>query len=247
MKIIKHFFIIATLVAISSVSANAQWFWGSGLRGNGKMAERVFTFSDFTNVRVSSGIDLYLEPSGKNNALLVTDSNILDLVEVSQENETVVFKMKRNSNIQKTTKGIKIYLSYKNLKGVKASGGSDVYMKGSAVLKADDFNIEGSGGSDFRLLLDVVNLNCSVSGGSDAYLSGNAEKIKLEASGGSDIKAKELVTQIADIKASGGSDIIITVKKSIKANASGGSDVYYYGNPANTMIHASSSSDIYRR
>lgn len=69
-----------------------------------------------------------------------------------------------------------------------------------------------------------------VSGGSDAYISGQTEKAHIIASGGSDIHAYDLNTNFSTIESSGGSDIHITANKEIHVTASGGSDVYYKGN-----------------
>ena len=42
----------------------------------------------------------------------------------------------------------------------------------------------------------------------------------------------DLATDVCELSASGGSDVYITVKKELSADASGGSDVYYKGDPA---------------
>lgn len=242
MKIVK----LAAVIALTAATlfANAQIF-SRGIVGNGEMGKRVFKLSSFKNVSVSSGIDLYLDPSGKNQAELVTDKNVISAVEVIQEGSTLIFKLKEG--VRKTTKGIKIYLSYKTLEGIKASGGSDVYTKDNTAIKGQSLSIEASGGADIRLTIDVESLKCKTSGGSDTYLKGSANFASFDCSGGSDVKAKELATQTCSIESSGGSDAIVTATKSVKIDASGASDVTYYGNPKSVSVSKSGASDVYRK
>ena len=72
---------------------------------------------------------------------------------------------------------------------------------------------------------------CSVSAGnsqwgSDAYISGHAEKLKIHANNGSDIHAYDLVSNFCIVESSDGGDVPITENKEISGNASGGSDIY---------------------
>lgn len=250
--IIKTYYImriykIAALIALTlaTVAVNAQIF-SRGIVGNGEMGKRVFKLTDFKNVRVSSGIDLYLDPTGKNQAELVTDKNVINAVEVEQNGNTLTFKLKEG--VRKTTKGIKIYLSYKTLEGIGASGGSDVYMiNKSVMLKSRTLSIDASGGADIRLNINVESLNCESSGGSDIFLNGTTNTAIFRCSGGSDVKAKELATETCSIRSSGGSDAVVTATKSIKVDASGASDVTYYGNPKSVSVSKSGASDVYRK
>jgi hypothetical protein len=75
-------------------------------------------------------------------------------------------------------------------------------------------------------------------------ISGTVKKLAIDASGGSDFKGYELVTEICNLDASGGSDIYITVNKELSAEASGGSDVFYKGNGAVKEMKSSGSSSI---
>jgi hypothetical protein len=246
----KHMNVVKTLAAavaltlIAGYGAAQNSFFG-GIKGNGQIAKRVFKVAEFSAVSVSSGIDLYLEPTGKNELVAVTDKNVLDVIEVEQNGDRVTIKLKEG--VRKTTNGIKVYVSYKKLHELSASGGSDVYMKDDATLKSDKLSLEGSGGSDLRLRLDVGSLAGDFSGGSDAYLSGRARTANIDISGGSDLKAKDLDTEVCSISASGGSDAVITATKEIKVDASGASDVSYYGSPSKTSVSKSGGSDIYRK
>ena len=89
-----------------------------------------------------------------------------------------------------------------------------MYITGT--LKASNLDIKQSGASDLRGKLDVDKLTVDLSGASDLMVSGSARQVSIEVSGASDFKGYDLVTEICDARASGASDIKITVNKEDK-------------------------------
>ena len=87
-------------------------------------------------------------------------------------------------------------------------------------------------------------LKVDLSGASDMTISGTATQLSVEASGASDFKGFDLSAEICDVRASGASDIKITVNKELSARASGASDVRYKGNGVITDINSSGSSSV---
>ena len=69
----------------------------------------------------------------------------------------------------------------------------------------------------------------------------------IESSGASDVKGYDLVTDECTAKASGASDINITVNKVISANASGASDIYFKGEALIKDMHSSGASTVGRK
>ena len=100
------------------------------------------------------------------------------------------------------------------------------------------------GASDLKGKIDVKKLSVDLSGASDITISGNAAQLDIEASGASDFRGFDLVTDVCDVRASGASDIKITVNVSLSAHASGASDVRYKGNGKITDIKSSGSSSV---
>ena len=98
------------------------------------------------------------------------------------------------------------------------------------------------GGSDFDGKIESDELKIQASGGSDVSISGKAARLTIDASGGSDFKGYDLVSDICNVEASGGSNVHVTVNKELSANASGGSDVFYKGSGLIRDIKTSGSS-----
>jgi hypothetical protein len=198
----------------------------------------------FDAITVSSGIDLYLTQGTSETLTIKGDNNLIKDVIVEQNGSAVTIKYKEGVNWSRLfrNQSIKVYVNFKTLKSLAASGGSDVYTQNT--LKADVLNIRGSGGSDLKLTLACKDLTVSVSGGSDADLTGSGENMQLNASGGSDVDAFSYVVNYAKVSVSGGSDANIYVNKGLEAGASGGSDVNYKGNASLKKTTSSKSGDV---
>lgn len=195
-------------------------------------AQENLTITGFNEISVSSGIDLYLTQSNSENIRINAHPDLLKNVIIEKQGKTLVIKYKNNLNWSKLVKnqGTKVYVNYKNLQALNASGGSDVISQNT--IKTESLALNASGGSDMELQVNVKELDIHASGGSDIDLKGSAVNMSAAISGGSDLDAFSLTTENARVTASGGSDANIQVTKALDASANGGSDVNYKGNPA---------------
>lgn len=207
-------------------------------------SSRNIAISGFTGVGVSSGINLYLIQGNTESVVIKGDEDAIKDVVVEKKQESINIKYKDGINWSRLFKGkeINVYVTFKNLYAIAASGGSDVFNEGT--LKTDKLSLATSGGSDVELTLVCKNITIASSGGSDVKLKGSAENMVLSASGGSDVDAFDFKVNYAQVNTSGGSDANIYVQKALTASASGGSDITYKGNAAVKKTSNSKSSDI---
>jgi len=206
---------------------------------------KTVAVSNFNGISVSNDIDIYLTQGNTEGIKIVANSEHL--------NKVVVEKNGSNVNIRYGTKNswsgsfkdreIKVYVNFKDLQTLTASGGSDV--KSQNTINVPRLAITSSGGSDIELNLITNNLSITSSGGSDVDLKGKATNLEITSSGGSDVDAKEFVVENARIRSSGGADVDVYVTKALDVTASGGSDVSYKGNPA-VNNHSSKSGSVTR-
>lgn len=201
---------------------------------------------NFNEVSVSSGIDLYLTQSSAENIKVMAHPDLLKDVIIEKENNLLKIRYRNNISWSRMFKGqsIKVYVSYKTLQAVSASGGSDVFTQNT--LKTDKLIASASGGSDIELDIITKDLQVQTSGGSDIKLKGSGVNMQASASGGSDIHALEFIVEYAKVTASGGSDANVNVSKALEASASGGSDVNYKGNASVKKTSSSRSGDVKR-
>jgi len=186
----------------------------------------------FNEVSVSSGIDLYLTQSNSENIRVNAHPDLLKNVLIEKQGNNLIIKYKDNISLKRLIKdqGTKVYVNYKTLQAISASGGSDVVTQNT--LKGDKLTLRASGGSDINLNVAVNDMEIQTSGGSDIDIKGSATNMSAQASGGSDIDALEFIVENARVNASGGSDANVHVTKALEANANGGSDISYKGNPS---------------
>jgi hypothetical protein len=200
----------------------------------------------FTGVEVSGGIDLFI--SAGDEAVAVSASKPEYRERIRTEVENGILKIWYDSKWGVSfsgTKNLKAYVSYKTLRSLSASGGSDVNVDGT--ISTNELALRVSGGSDFKGAVNVSKLTVRQSGGSDIRISGNATTLDVDASGGSDFKGYDLVAEVCMLEASGASDIEITANREISARASGASDIHYKGKPAVKEAKSSGASSVQSR
>ncbi len=216
-------------------------------QADGSDKTEIRNVKDFTEIKVSTGIDLFLKMGDTEEVKVVADDEIIDnlITEVSNGELRIYMKKTNWFNWNGMTKTRKVYVTVKELNRIEASSGSDVRSENT--LTGESLVIEASSGSDVFLDMIFKNISVSTSSGSDAKLTGKAKTLKAEASSGSDINARELSTSVCNANASSGSDITVTVSVELVARASSGSDIRYYGNPGIKDTDESSGGDISRR
>lgn len=215
---------------------------------NDKDAE-ARTVSGFHAVEVSHGIDLYIS-QGTAEGVAVSAKNAKYRSNIKTVVENGVLKIYYDDagthvHVNFDSRKLIAYVTVKDIDNLKASGGSDVFIKGN--LQSSNLSIVLSGGSDINGQLQAGNLKMQLDGGSEAKVSGKAGTLTVTSGGGSDFKGYDLITDNCNANANGGSDVYITVNGQLNASASGGSDIYYKGSGVIKNSSASGGSDIKKR
>ena len=201
----------------------------------------------FSAIRVSGGIDLYLSQSDRE-ALAVSASESAYKSRIKTVVENGVLKIYYEDAGKKWSSGnrkLKAYVSFTSLRKLDASGASDVYVDGA--IKGDGLSIRLSGASDFKGAVEVNQLDLDQSGASDATISGKVMNLEVKASGASDLKGFDLSTSVCSARASGASEVKITVEKELQVEASGASSIQYKGNAVITSTKSNGASSINKK
>lgn len=231
------------LLLISLIAFNFftfQFLQAQFIKGDGNVTKEERNVSSFKSVEVEDGIDLYITQGDKESLEIEADQNLHEYIQTEIEGDNL--RIYLSKGVRKATT-LKINLSVVDIKGLSASGGSDVYTRG--ILKLNDLSVICSGGSDIRLEIETGELKFKASGGSDGFIKGVAKVFKAKASGGSDIKASGLEAGTCEIELSGGSDAEIHATNELMVKASGGSDVSYKGKPAKIDSNMSGGSSLH--
>jgi len=223
----------------------------------------------FTAISVSSAIDLYLTQSNKN-AVAVSASNdeIRDHIITEVVGGTLIIRLGDKGTWFSWRKWgnykTKAYVSIQDINALTASGASTVHLVNTIespkmrikLSGASDFkgNIKAgvlmyqlTGASDYKGEISANSIDIDGSGASSIELIGKVDDLAIEVSGASTAKLYNLTAKGAILRASGASNIGVTVTEILRANSSGASDINYKGNPTVKESNTSGASSIRRR
>ena len=200
----------------------------------------------FDAIKISGGIDLYLSQAD-NVAIAVSagNENYKECIKTVIEDGTLKIFYKGENSWRKKDRKMRVYVSFKDIKKLEASGACDVIVTGS--ISTASLAIQMSGACDFSGSVKAAVLKLNLSGASDAKISGTAGTAFIESSGASDVKAYDLVTDICKVNVSGASDVFITVNNELTASATGASDIKYKGNALVKEMKSSGASSVSKK
>jgi hypothetical protein len=236
MKTIK----ILVFAFIGIVATSCQFDINLGeVNGNGNVTTETRNVGDFTAVRGSAGMDVFLTEGSENKVVIEADENLMENIEAYVENGVLKISTKKSIGRSKSQKA---HVTYISLESIEASSGADVI--GNSVIKSETLSLESSSGADLEVEILAKEVYASSSSGSDLKISGKATRLIADASSGSDIKARELEVISCKASASSGADISVNVKEQMDGKASSGGDIKYYGNPSDVSVKDGTSGNV---
>lgn len=209
------------------------------IKGNGDVVEQERNIDDFSELKVSRGMNVYITYGDDTKLMIRADGNLLKVIETEVIGD--VLEISSEANIKKA-KEKKVFVTTPNLDKLKAFAGSNVYSENT--IETGNFIVSASAGSNIKLQLDAKQVEVSASAGSNINLKGKAKSITGKASSGSNIRANELNSSKADCKVSSGANFWVTATNQLMGKASSGGNIFYYGSPENTEIHKSSGGNV---
>jgi len=199
--------------------------------------------NSFNAIKVSAGIDLYLEPGTQEKVEVVGDQHEIDEIITEVKNGTLHIYRKGkfgfNFNFHNNCE---VYVTAITLNGLDASSGSEV--KSTGYFRGSECRISASSGSEVNLNLEYDKLTADSSSGSEIHLQGKTGKLSVSVSSGSEIKACDLTAQVVHADASSGGEACVKAVSELHANASSGGDINYNGKPQMLDVEKSSGGSV---
>ncbi len=220
-----HMNTTSTILICISILISSHSLLAQSLVGNGNIVEVERDVEPFTSVSTSHGWDIILSQGNTHEMTIEADENLIQDLQTEVVRGHLKIYFEKGIRVRQA-KRKKIYLTFVNLEGINASGGSDVIAESH--LQADEIDLNLSGGSDLDFeSIAVGNFRSNLSGGSDARVTFKESKeIYVNASGGSDINFKNIDADHCELTLSGGSDATLNGHtKSSSISSSGGSDI----------------------
>lgn len=213
---------------------------------NDPNAEARTISGSFSAVKVGSAIELILTESNEEKVVVsANEPKVRDKIkaEISNGELKIYYDNDWGVKINWTRNDyMRVYVSYKTLNSVKASGASSVKFEND--WKAGNATLKLSGASSFKATLKADKLDAELSGASMATVSGSVSSLSMEATGASTFHGFELNTINSDLEVHGASSAHVQTDKEIKVEASGASTVRYKGNAVIRDIKVSGASSV---
>ena len=216
---------------------------GERVKGSGHVITENRSTSDFNSIDVSGAIDVYVRQDSATSVKVEADDNILEYIEVHTEGSRLEIYTENNIRLRPSNK-IKVYISSPEYKEIQVSGASSVRCENEITSDVLDVNL--SGASEGRLELNAPKISVNVTGASNASIKGKTKDFEGSASGASEIRGFDLLSENADVDASGASHIEIYASVRIDGQSSGASSVNYKGN-AQSSVEKSGASSVNKK
>ncbi|MCI2229544.1 DUF2807 domain-containing protein [Polaribacter sp. MSW13] len=218
---------IITFLLITSMFSSCGVDMFNRINGNKNViSQNRKTSENFTGIKVSTGIDLYITQGPKNQITVEADENLHDII--ITEVEDGVLKVYSEKNIWRA-KAKKVHVTIKNLDLLKATSGSDVYSK--TIINTNQISITATSGADINISVNATSVETNSTSGSDIEISGTTTHHTSNATSGASIDAYKLKSKNTITKATSGADINIFASEKLDAKATSGGDIDYKGNP----------------
>jgi len=225
MKKVNIQFLAILFIAALFTSCGVDMF--NGVVGNRNIVTTERTpQADFSGIKVSTGIDLFIRQGNKNSITVEADENLHDLI--ITEVIDGVLKIYTDKNIWKS-KARKVSVTLEKLSFLKATSGSDVQSE--TIIKTNEISISATSGAAIKIEVEAESVATSTTSGSDIKITGTTINHASNATSGSSIDAFELKSDNAIAKATSGASINIYASKKMEAKATSGADVDYKGSP----------------
>ena len=197
------------------------------VEGIGPIENTNRTIKKFTSVELEIPCNVTIAISDEANCIVSAQSNINEVIEITNEGETLVIKSKKN--IQ-ATKPIEIILSTTTLNELRVDGSGDIKVINP--FKNDDVTVNVNGSGSIEMPVIANQLKTKINGSGEIKFSGKAEYHKIQINGSGTVKALNLTADKCKIRINGSGEVEQTAESNLDITIVGSGKVKYKGSPA---------------
>jgi len=235
--------ILITTALLFANTANAQWWGGKKIKGNGNMTTITRTTSDYDVISCAGSLDYKLVAGDEGKITIEGEENLLEYIVTEVRDGKLKVKTKNNVYLKTSyNKTIKITIPFEDINRVSLSGSGDMWNEDT--IKASSFKASLAGSGDLVLKVDVSDLEGSVAGSGDLTLKGNTNNLKAKVAGSGDFHGFNLQSNHTEVSVAGSGDAEVVSNESLKARVAGSGDIEYKGNPDKEDTKVSGSGSI---
>jgi hypothetical protein len=230
---------------------------------------QVRKLPNFTSIRVSNAIELFISQSDKTEVAVSAKSDeYKNRIITEVVGGTLIIRMADNYSRWwkwgNEDYRIKAYVSVKDLFAINGSGATNIKIVNG--LSSEKLKITLSGASDFKgeikagtLMTDLSGassfkstvqanaLSIKGSGACNFEITGSGDDLIVDVSGASSVKMYDYLVKGASVDASGASSVKLNVSDMLKVRADGASSVDYKGAASHKEFKSSGASSVKHR
>lgn len=214
MKSLATFIAIAAL-AFSTTACSQQHTYSSGssfgrktVKGSKNYVTKDIRVDNFTKLSVAGSPDVtFTQKPGKPQVEVYTSDNIIDLLNIRVEGNTLIVGFKKNVSVSYDK--LKIRVSAETLNGISVAGSGDIELANG--LRTDDLKISVAGSGD----IDGNNITCSsldisVAGSGDINGSNiTCDDLKVSVAGSGDMKLNNVTANTTSASVAGSGTVVL--------------------------------------
>lgn len=237
-KIILLSFVLIAIILTSGCVINVP----NSITGNGNVITKERSVSEFSGVKVETGIDVYLTQGNDQHVEVEADENLHEWIRTEVNGDVLHIYSEKSIRNAKTKR---VNITCKTLNRIDISSAGDV--KGQSKFKVDQLDIEMSSAGDLELDVEADRINISLSSAGDADLSGTTNILNVDLSSAGDLNAFDLMAKTGEVTVSsaGNARVYITDEASFRSSSAG--NIQYKGEPRLKDINTSSAGSVNKR
>jgi hypothetical protein len=233
---------LTTVIAILSISACTQGQFRKTVYGNNRVVTKERLSENFSGIRVSTGIDVYLKQGNNEKVSVEADENLQEYI--LTEVRDGVLHVFTEVNIRQAERK-RVYVTMKEVNSLRTSSAGDVI--GETPIKCDKLELSASSAGNIKLEVTAKEIETDISSSGDITLTGEADILNADLSSAGDLNAYDLKVREADVSVSSAGNAEINVSEKLTARASSAGDVNYQGNPKYVDARSSSAGGVHKR
>jgi hypothetical protein len=238
MKIMKLVMLPFVILMATGCVVNIQ----DSITGDGKVVTQQREVSEFSGIKVSSGIDVYLTQGETTSVVVEADENLQEWIKTDVTGSVLNIHTDKSIRLAKMKK---VMITCKSIDKIEVSSAGDV--TGLNQFKTDKLDINMSSAGDLKFEVEAHEIAISISSAGNVDLKGNTDSLKADLSSAGDLNAFDLKARVGDISVSsaGNAKVFITDEASFHSSSAG--DIDYRGEPSIKEIHTSSAGSVNKK
>jgi hypothetical protein len=166
----------------------------------------------YESIQVNTGLQVLIDSAQKDNIMVKGPENLLNLVETSVKNKTLLLGVKPGYIFH----GVSVVVPPRPLRRIEATGGAKITSNN--IVNADELVLIARSGSVIELTLEALRIECEAVNGGELRLKGESKDAVMISKNGSKIDALNLVCRAGHLSLRDGARIVCQFLENISVS-----------------------------